>query len=82
MHVLERIGFRPWIADQIQCAAYALKAAAIGSHSSGCDAVWRQQRFLHFLLSLLRSLAAVSAENLFLRKQLAFYRNGRLSPDA
>ncbi|MGA2991607.1 MAG: integrase core domain-containing protein [Candidatus Korobacteraceae bacterium] len=35
---------------------------------------------LHFLLSLLRSRAALSAENLFLRKQLAFYQERQIEP--
>jgi len=35
---------------------------------------------LHFLLSLLRARAALSAENLFLRKQLAFYQERQVEP--
>jgi hypothetical protein len=35
---------------------------------------------LYFLLSLFRSRAVVSAENLFLRKQLAFYQERQAEP--
>jgi len=35
---------------------------------------------LHFLLSLFRSRAALIAENLFLRKQLAFYQEREVEP--
>jgi hypothetical protein len=36
---------------------------------------------LHFLCLGLRSRTSLAAENLFLRKQLAFYRERRSSPD-
>jgi hypothetical protein len=36
--------------------------------------------FLHFVILSLRSRSSLAAENLFLRKQLAFYQERRVKP--
>jgi hypothetical protein len=54
--------------------AYAWGTAAIGLHSPRVTLFGVGTGILQFAFSLFRSRAVLTTENLFLRKQLAFYQ--------